>query len=94
MATRAAGGASGFEVIPQRGDGLGERLAAAFDDVSPPALLVGMDTPQLTPRLLLDGMRALAEHGVDAVLGPADRRRLLERGVQRARARAPSTTYR
>lgn len=62
----------GFEVIPQRGGGLGERLAAAFDDVQSPALLVGMDTPQLTPRLLLDGMRALAEHGVDAVLGPAD----------------------
>ncbi len=30
-----------------------------------------MDTPQLTPRLLLDGMRALAEDEVDAVLGPA-----------------------
>jgi uncharacterized protein len=62
----------GFEVIPQRGAGLGERLAAAFDDVRSPALLVGMDTPQLTPRLLLDGMCALAEDGVDAVLGPAD----------------------
>jgi uncharacterized protein len=61
----------GFEVIPQRGGGLGERLAAAFDDVQSRALLVGMDTPQLTPRLLLDGMRALAEDDVDAVLGPA-----------------------
>ena len=61
----------GFEVMPQRGAGLGERLAAAFDDVDSPALLVGMDTPQLTPRLLLDGMRALARHDVDAVLGPA-----------------------
>jgi uncharacterized protein len=61
----------GFEIIPQRGSGLGERLAAAFDDVQSPALLVGMDTPQLTPRLLLDGMRALAAHDVDAVLGPA-----------------------
>ena len=36
-----------------------------------PALLVGMDTPQLTPELLLDGIRALALDGVDAVLGPA-----------------------
>ncbi|MGB7806486.1 MAG: DUF2064 domain-containing protein, partial [Actinomycetota bacterium] len=38
-----------LEVIPQRGDGLDERLASAFDDVGGPALLVGMDTPQLTP---------------------------------------------
>jgi uncharacterized protein len=62
---------AGLEVIPQRGAGLGERLAAAFDDVAGPALLVGMDTPQLTPRLLLDGMRALSTPTVDAVLGRA-----------------------
>jgi hypothetical protein len=61
----------GFDVIPQRGAGLGERLAAAFEDVAEPALLVGMDTPQLTARLLLDGMRALAKPSVDAVLGRA-----------------------
>jgi rSAM/selenodomain-associated transferase 1 len=59
----------GFELIAQRGTGLGERLAAAFEDVASPALLVGMDTPQLTPPLLLDGMRALANPDVDAVLG-------------------------
>lgn len=61
----------GFELVAQRGAGLGERLAAAFDEVEPPALLVGMDTPQVTPALLLDGMRALAAPSVDAVLGPA-----------------------
>ncbi len=61
----------GFELIPQRGVGLAERLAAAFDDVDSPALLVGMDTPQLTPPLLLEGMRALTDPDVDAVLGPA-----------------------
>lgn len=61
----------GFEVMRQRGSGLGERLAAAFDDVGVPALLVGMDTPQLTPLLLLDGIQALAKPHVDAVLGPA-----------------------
>lgn len=61
----------GFDLIPQRGSGLGERLAAAFDDVGPPALLIGMDTPQLTPALLLEGMHALARPDVDAVLGPA-----------------------
>ena len=61
----------GFEVIPQRGAGLAERLAAAFEDVAAPALLVGMDTTQLTHRLLLDGMRALSNATVDAVLGRA-----------------------
>jgi uncharacterized protein len=59
----------GFEVLPQRGDGLAERLAAAFDDVGGPAFLVGMDTPQLTPALIRAGLRALATH--DAAFGPA-----------------------
>jgi uncharacterized protein len=61
----------GFELIAQRGDGLGERLAAAFEDVGGPALLVGMDTPQLSTGLLLDGLAALTRPDVDAVLGPA-----------------------
>ena len=49
----------GFEVVPQRGDGLAERLAAAFDDAGGPAFLVGMDTPQVTPALLDAGLGAL-----------------------------------
>jgi rSAM/selenodomain-associated transferase 1 len=61
----------GFELIAQRGGGLGERLAAAFEDVGGPALLVGMDTPQLSTALLLDGLAALTRPDVDAVLGPA-----------------------
>ncbi len=61
----------GFELIAQRGLGLDERLAAAFEDVATPALLVGMDTPQLTVEVLLDGITALSRPGVDAVLGPA-----------------------
>ncbi|HUO75287.1 MAG TPA: TIGR04282 family arsenosugar biosynthesis glycosyltransferase [Solirubrobacteraceae bacterium] len=61
----------GFELIAQRGDGLGERLATAFEDVGEPALLVGMDTPQVTPDLLLSGIDALGRPEVDAVLGPA-----------------------
>jgi uncharacterized protein len=61
----------GFEVIRQRGHGLAERLAAAFEDVNQPALLVGMDTPQLTPELLMNGIDALNSPDVDAVLGPA-----------------------
>jgi len=59
----------GFEVIPQRGEGLDERLASAFEDVGEPALLVGMDTPQLRPELLHIGLARVA--GGEAVLGPA-----------------------
>lgn len=42
----------GLEVLAQRGEGLAERLAHAFADIGGPALLVGMDTPQLTCELL------------------------------------------
>lgn len=60
----------GFQVLPQRGGGLDERLAAAFEDAGGPALLVGMDTPQLTPSLVASSIGALGA-GVDAVLGRA-----------------------
>jgi uncharacterized protein len=59
----------GFDVVPQRGDGLAERLAAAFEDVAQPAFLVGMDTPQVTTRLLDAGLGALSRS--DAVFGAA-----------------------
>jgi uncharacterized protein len=59
----------GFDVLPQRGDGLAARLAAAFEDVAGPAFLVGMDTPQVTPDLLDAGLGAL--DGSDAVFGAA-----------------------
>ena len=62
---------AGFDVVAQRGRGLDERIAAAFEDVGGPALLVGMDTPQLTPELLGDACAALTRDGVDAVLGEA-----------------------
>jgi uncharacterized protein len=43
----------GYDVLPQVGGGLDERIAAAFAACAGgPALLVGMDTPQLTPELL------------------------------------------
>lgn len=61
----------GFEVIPQRGAGLAERLAAAFEDVGEAALLIGMDTPQVTARQLDDAWSALMRDEVDAVLGEA-----------------------
>jgi uncharacterized protein len=59
----------GFEIVAQRGDGLAARLAAAFEDVGGPAFLVGMDTPQVTPRLLDAGLAAL--DAADAVFGAA-----------------------
>jgi rSAM/selenodomain-associated transferase 1 len=57
------------EVVAQRGGELDERLANAFDDVGGPALLIGMDTPQVTPALLSGAVRLLSE--ADAVLGLA-----------------------
>jgi glycosyltransferase A (GT-A) superfamily protein (DUF2064 family) len=63
----------GWRIVPQHGTGLGERIAHAFADTAVPgraSLLVGMDTPQLTPDLLAELMRRLAA-GADAVLAPA-----------------------
>jgi rSAM/selenodomain-associated transferase 1 len=62
---------AGFEVHPQRGDGLGARLGDALLAACGPALVVGMDTPQLSETLLGEAARRLTEPGVDAVLGPA-----------------------
>lgn len=62
----------GFAVVPQRGTGLAARLANAFADTARPdmvSLLVGMDTPQLTPTLLMRVAAGLAD--ADAVLAPA-----------------------
>jgi len=61
---------AGFTVIPQISGGLDARIAGAFAAVAElaarPALLIGMDTPQVTPALL-----KVDWTGVDAVLGPA-----------------------
>jgi hypothetical protein len=57
---------AGFDVVPQCGGPLDERLAAAFAGVRGPALLIGMDTPQVTPGLL-----AVDWAAADAVFGPA-----------------------
>lgn len=63
--------AAGFEIQPQRGGPMPERLAAAFTDCDPdlPALLIGMDTPQLSVQLLAAAVGALEQH--PAVLGLA-----------------------
>jgi len=61
----------GFEVIPQRGEGLAERLGDAFATIAEPTLLVGMDTPQVDADLLERAMRTLTMPGVEAVQGDA-----------------------
>ncbi|MGK2955743.1 MAG: TIGR04282 family arsenosugar biosynthesis glycosyltransferase [Solirubrobacterales bacterium] len=60
----------GFQVIPQVGGGLGERLEGAFLNVDGPALLIGMDTPQVTPELLTTALTELERPEADAVFGP------------------------
>jgi len=62
---------AGFELHRQRSGGLGERLAGAFAAAGGPALLVGMDTPQLTAAQLERALEALERPTVDAVLGRA-----------------------
>ncbi|MFI9611872.1 DUF2064 domain-containing protein [Streptomyces sp. NPDC052023] len=57
----------GFEVVPQCAGGLDERLAAAFAGCAGAALLIGMDTPQVTPELLTVDFA-----GCDAYFGPAE----------------------
>jgi glycosyltransferase A (GT-A) superfamily protein (DUF2064 family) len=64
---------AGFEVVPQRGDGLAVRLANGYLDTAldgVPSLLIGMDTPQVTPRQLTEAADRLASRA-DAVLGLA-----------------------
>ena len=64
--------APGFTVQPQVAGSMDERLGAAFDDAAVaglPALLIGMDTPQLTATLLRQAVQALQD--APAVLGRA-----------------------
>ncbi|TCP53028.1 hypothetical protein EV191_10590 [Tamaricihabitans halophyticus] len=78
-ACRAAelhGALENLTVLPQRGEGLAERLANAHADLTAqfpclPVLQIGMDTPQASSELLHQAVRALAEPGTDGVLGPA-----------------------
>ncbi|MBW0105442.1 DUF2064 domain-containing protein [Pseudonocardia sp. KRD291] len=64
------------DVVEQRGDSLGERIAAAHADTAAlhpglPTLQVGMDTPQLSAALLEQCVHTLLTPGNDAVLGLA-----------------------
>ncbi|MCX5328917.1 MULTISPECIES: DUF2064 domain-containing protein [unclassified Streptomyces] len=57
----------GFDVVRQCAGPLDARLADAFAHCAGPALLIGMDTPQVTPALL-----AVDFADCDAVFGPAE----------------------
>ena len=64
----------GWRTATQRGNGLAERLVHAYADTAVPhtaTLLVGMDTPQLTPALLRSALSTL-DGGADAALGPTE----------------------
>lgn len=66
---------AGHTVVAQRGESLGERIAAAHADVAeafPEAVsvLIGMDSPQLDAGLLDDAL-GIVESGAGAALGPA-----------------------
>ena len=60
---------NGLEIVPQVEGDLGARLAGAFATVDGPAVLVGMDTPQVTARTLHAAVDELLRPGTDAVLG-------------------------
>jgi uncharacterized protein len=66
----------GFDVIGQRGGGLDERIAWALADVRAawpaPVVLIGMDTPQVTPDLLAAAAEPLVSGTADATLGMAE----------------------
>lgn len=59
-----------WRITPQRGGSFADRLVAAHADAGSGALVqVGMDTPQLTPDLLVGALADLSTY--DACLGPA-----------------------
>ncbi|MDX3584729.1 TIGR04282 family arsenosugar biosynthesis glycosyltransferase [Streptomyces europaeiscabiei] len=58
----------GFDVVPQEEGGPDERIAASSDHCADgPALLLGMDTPQLTP----EPLSGVGRDGHEAWFGPA-----------------------
>ena len=81
---------SGFEVIAQPQGPLDERLAAVFDLLDEPTLLIGMDTPQLRPADLrwpenADAVVGIAADGGFWALGMRRPRGDVIRGVPMSR---------
>ena len=63
-------GSGDYELIHQPSGGLDERLAAIFDEVDGPALLIGMDTPQVTAQHVAPAFTDWPD-SVGAWFGPA-----------------------
>ena len=65
----------GVALLPQRGRGLGARLAAVVGRLlregRRPVIVIGGDTPGLPDRYLRKALRTLTAHRADLVLGPA-----------------------
>ncbi len=65
----------GFGLVPQRGDGFGERLLHAMEDLLATghggAFLINSDSPDLPQALLAQAVAALERPGDRVVLGPA-----------------------
>lgn len=81
---------AGFEVIPQPEGSLDERIAAIFDLLDEPALLIGMDTPQVSVADLVwpvetDAVIGMAADGGFWMLGMREPRGDVVRGVPMSR---------
>jgi len=63
-------GSEAYDVVQQVSGDLDERLAAIFDELDGPTILIGMDTPQVTAADLAPAFDWPA--GVDAFFGPAN----------------------
>lgn len=65
----------GVRLLAQRGDGLGERLGALFDDLlaeHAAVLALDADSPTLPMAWVSDALATLAANEADVVLGPSD----------------------
>jgi len=60
--------AHGFEILQQNEGTLDERLGYLFDEVDGPLLMIGMDTPQVTPELLAPAVNGWRDD-IDAWFG-------------------------
>src|SRR5215213_2317359 len=67
---------TGFSLLAQRGDGFGERLYHAAEDLLAlgyqSLCLIDSDSPTLPRSLLAEAVRALARTGDRVVIGPSD----------------------
>lgn len=63
--------AAGWDVVAQSAGSLDERIASIFDLCHGPTVLIGMDTPQVTPQVLAPIFEPWPP-GLDAWFGPAN----------------------